>query len=202
MTWSTFLSTFGLIFVAELGDKTQLAVMTQTCKFRKPWPVLTGSSLALIMVTAIGTTGGRFLGAVIPTHIIRYLAASAFIVMGALIWRETLAAPEADDCDALENADCGLREQGWDWKAFGASFSLLFIAELGDKTQLAVLSLASKTSSPWIVFGGGAVALTAVTALGVVGGQQLCQWVPQQLLLRISAAAFAIMGILLAVGTL
>ena len=54
MNWSSLLSTFGLIFIAELGDKTQLAVVTQTCKFRSPWAVFAGGSLALTAVTAVG----------------------------------------------------------------------------------------------------------------------------------------------------
>ena len=62
MNWSSLLSAFGLIFVAELGDKTQLAVMTQTCKFRRPWPVFFGASLALTAVTALGAVGGWRVG--------------------------------------------------------------------------------------------------------------------------------------------
>ncbi|NMC02705.1 MAG: TMEM165/GDT1 family protein, partial [Chloroflexi bacterium] len=76
------------------------------------------------------------------------------------------------------------------------------LAELGDKTQLAVLGLASKRPSPWLVFIGGSLALTAVTALGVVGGQQLSRWIPQQRLLQLSAVAFVGMGVLMGLGVL
>ncbi len=199
MDWSAFFSAFGLIFVAELGDKTQLAVMTQTCKFRRPWPVFLGGSLALTAVTALGAAGGQLVGTFIPAVVVRYIAAIAFVVMGALIWRETVKS-KADDADcAPEEVVCVENSHGWDWKAFGTTLSLLFFAELGDKTQLAVLGMASK-QSPWLVFAGGALALTAVTALGVVGGQQLSKWIPERLLLRISAAAFVVMGVLMGVG--
>ena len=57
--------TFGLIFVAELGDKTQLAVVTQTCKYRRPWPVFAGASLALALVTLLGALGGQLLARLI-----------------------------------------------------------------------------------------------------------------------------------------
>lgn len=201
MDLSAFLSTFGLIFVAELGDKTQLAVMSQTCKFRSPWPVFLGGSLALTAVTAIGAAGGRVLNAVIPAEVIRYLAASAFVVMGVLIWREA-SKPKDETCALEEGAECLDQKRSWDWKAFGSTFSLLFLAELGDKTQLAVLGLASKQPSVWLIFGGGALALTAVTALGVLGGQQLCKWIPEQLLLKISAGAFVGMGLLMGSGIL
>ncbi len=200
MEWSTLLSTFGLIFIAELGDKTQLAVMTQTCKFRSPWAVFMGGSLALTGVTALGAAGGKLLSNAIPAEVIRYGAAVAFMVMGLLIWRETTKAQKEDDCQA--DLTCTQTERRWDWRAFGSTFSLLFLAELGDKTQLAVLGLSSKQALPWLIFIGGSLALIAVTALGVIGGQQLCRWIPQQLLLRISAGAFVIMGILMGLGIL
>jgi len=199
LNWSTLLSTFGLVFIAELGDKTQLAVMTQTCKYRRPWAVFVGASLALTLVTALGVLGGRVIGALIPTDVICYFAAGAFIIMGVLIWREAQKR-EVDVC-GCPNPNESLSKQAWDWKAFGSTFSLLFLAELGDKTQLAVLSLASQEAlGP--VFVGGALALTAVTALGAVGGQQLCRWIPERLLLRISAVAFVLMGALMALGIL
>jgi Ca2+/H+ antiporter, TMEM165/GDT1 family len=200
MNWSALLSTFGLVFIAELGDKTQLAVMTQTCKFRRPWPVFFGGSLALTAVTALGAIGGRVVGEFIPADVIRLIAAVAFVVMGALIWREASKSQDAE-CDIdVECAD----EAGHtkvNWQAFGTTFTLLFFAELGDKTQLAVLGLSSKQAA-LTVFAGGALALTAVTALGVVGGQQLTRWIPEKLLLKISAAAFVVMGVLMGLGIL
>jgi putative Ca2+/H+ antiporter (TMEM165/GDT1 family) len=65
-----------------------------------------------------------------------------------------------------------------DWGTLLSTFGLVFVAELGDKTQLAVLSLAGRHSTPWIVFAGGTLALTLVTALGVVGGEGLCRIIP------------------------
>ncbi len=203
MNWSALLSTFGLVFIAELGDKTQLAVMTQTCKFRRPWPVFFGGSLALTAVTALGAAGGRALSEFVPADVIRTIAAVAFVVMGALIWRE--ASKSGGDADDACELVCELEEdhaRKWNWQAFGSTFTLLFLAELGDKTQLAVLGLSSKQSAPWVVFAGGALALTVVTGLGVVGGEQLCRWIPEKLLLKISAGAFVVMGILMGLGVL
>ena len=202
MDWSVLFSTFGLVFIAELGDKTQLAVMTQTCKFRSPWPVFIGGSLALTAVTALGVLAGHLLGAFIPAQVIAYVAAAGFLVMGILIWRE--AARQSAEDAALCGCDLedGVGASRWNWRAFGATLALLFVAELGDKTQLAVLGLTGKQGMPWLVFIGGSLALTAVTALGVLGGQQLCRLIPERTLLRISAGAFVIMGGLMGMGVI
>jgi Ca2+/H+ antiporter, TMEM165/GDT1 family len=202
MNWDTLLSTFGLVFVAELGDKTQLAVVTQVCKHRRPWAVFGGASLALILVTALGAVGGQLLRQFVPQHILPIIAGAAFLVMGLLIGIEAYKTTRNEAlCKDCENtpAEC---EPGtaWPWRAFGATFALLFIAELGDKTQLAVLGLSGKAQMPQEVFIGGALALTSVTALGVLGGEGLCKLVPERTLLWISAIAFVILGILMILG--
>ena len=205
MDWNALLSALGLVFVAELGDKTQLAVVTQTCKFRRPWAVFFGASVALTAVTLIGALGGRVLGEFIPASALRTIAAIAFVLMGLLVAREAARSAAGEGsalaCEGLDPAGEGTTTRP-DWRAFGATFALLFVAELGDKTQLAVLSLSSQNSATWSVFAGGALALTLVTGLGVVGGQGLCRLVPERLLLAVSAAAFLIMGVLMLAGWL
>jgi len=208
MDWNILLSTFGLVFVAELGDKTQLAVVTQTCKYRRPWAVFLGAALALTTATALGAAGGRLLSQFLPRSLLQAAAALAFILMGALVARAALRAYACPTTPmAYAHAPDTVPEAGppatpWDWKAFASTFGLLFVAELGDKTQLAVLSLASQRGSPTAVFLGGALALTAVTALGVVGGEGLCRLIPERLLLWLSAAAFVAIGVLLILGVL
>ena len=90
MDWRLFASTFGVLFLAELGDKTQLAVLTLTCKEHKPLPIFLGASLALALVTLLGVVGGEALARAIPSHVLRKLAAGAFVIMGALMWLEVL----------------------------------------------------------------------------------------------------------------
>ncbi|MFO7948430.1 MAG: TMEM165/GDT1 family protein [Armatimonadota bacterium] len=79
------LSTFVLIFLAELGDKTQIAAVCQAAEFQRPWMVLIGASVALIVVSAIGVGVGHCCGQFLPTDIIRYIAGGLFIVMGVLL---------------------------------------------------------------------------------------------------------------------
>ena len=206
MDWGALFSAFGLIFVAELGDKTQLAVITQTCKFRRPLSIFLGASLGLVLVTLIGALAGQLLARVIPPALLRGLAAGAFLVMGLLIGREALLRRGEGEACAVAALACDPAPKGlralWDWRAFGSTLGLLFVAEMGDKTQLAVLSMAGRSVSPWMVFTGAALALTAVTALGVVGGQGLCRIIPERTLLIISAVAFVAMGALMALGLL
>ncbi len=208
MDWNALLSTFGLVFLAELGDKTQLAVVTQTCKYRCPLPVFLGASIALTAVTALGVVGGQALGYLIPQTTIRAIAALGFVVMGGLMWREAgrmkhHAVEREGECGCESvSPSAGARQKVWNWQAFGATLTLLFLAELGDKTQLAVVGLTCKHSMPVAVFAGGALALAGVTALGVIGGQQLCKLLPERVLLKISAVAFAAMGALMGLGVL
>lgn len=210
MDWQTVLTTFGLVFVAELGDKTQLAVLTQTCKYRRPWAVFLGASLALTAVTAVGAAGGRVVGQLIPAPLLQTVAALAFIAMGVLVARE---ATQLEGGELAQEAVCACPDDLGDespavwasvpgWKAFGSTLALLFVAEMGDKTQLAVLSLAGKQTNPWPVFFGGGLALSVVTGLGVIGGEGLCRIIPQRMVLWVSASAFVVIGVLIGLGVL
>lgn len=84
--WGVFASTFVMIFLAELGDKTQLAAMTQAAKTARPLTVLVAASLALAVVTLIGVVVGGALGKLMPEALIKKLAAVVFVAFGALMW--------------------------------------------------------------------------------------------------------------------
>ncbi len=86
MDWKVLTSTFALLFVAELGDKTQLAVINMTCKHQKPWAVFLGATLALGAVTLIGVLGGQAVTRVVPAAILQKASAALFVVLGLLMW--------------------------------------------------------------------------------------------------------------------
>ena len=86
MDWKVLASTFGLLFLAELGDKTQLAVISMTCKTGKPWMVFVGAALALIVVTLIGAFAGQLIAQVVPVQVLNKVAAALFVVMGVAMW--------------------------------------------------------------------------------------------------------------------
>ncbi|MBA2527600.1 MAG: TMEM165/GDT1 family protein [Pyrinomonadaceae bacterium] len=85
MDWRVFVTTFGVIFLAEMGDKTQLAAMTMAAQSKRPWSVFIGSALALTAVSAIGVVVGSVVGNYLPLIWIKRAAAVAFIVIGVLI---------------------------------------------------------------------------------------------------------------------
>jgi Ca2+/H+ antiporter, TMEM165/GDT1 family len=89
-----------------------------------------------------------------------------------------------------------------DWKIFGTAFLTLFLAELGDKTQLAVITMTSSTESKLSVLLGASLALIVVTIIGVAVGGVLSQYVPTEWLQRIVASAFIVIGILMLLGKL
>jgi len=89
-----------------------------------------------------------------------------------------------------------------DWKIMGTAFLTLFLAELGDKTQLAVITMSANTESKIAVFIGASLALVLVSLLGVLVGGILSQWIPVEWLQRIVAVAFISIGILMLIGWL
>lgn len=85
MDFRVLLTTFGIIFLAEMGDKTQLAAMTMSAQTKKPWAVFIGSSLALTAVSALGVVVGSVIGEYVPLEWVKRGAAVAFIIIGILM---------------------------------------------------------------------------------------------------------------------
>ena len=85
MDLRVLLTTFGIIFLAEMGDKTQLAAMTMAADSKKPWAVFLGASLALVAVSGLGVLVGSVLGSYVPLEWVKRVAAVAFIVIGVLM---------------------------------------------------------------------------------------------------------------------
>jgi putative Ca2+/H+ antiporter (TMEM165/GDT1 family) len=85
MDWRVLFTTFGIIFLAEMGDKTQLAAMTMAAEKKRPWEVFLGASLALAAVSAVGIIVGTTLGQYLPIEWIKRVAGAAFVIIGLLI---------------------------------------------------------------------------------------------------------------------
>jgi putative Ca2+/H+ antiporter (TMEM165/GDT1 family) len=88
MDWRVFLTTFGMIFLAEMGDKTQIAAMTMAAQSKRPWTVFIGSAVALTAVSGIGVLVGSVIGNYVPLIWVKRAAAVAFIIIGILLLLE------------------------------------------------------------------------------------------------------------------
>jgi putative Ca2+/H+ antiporter (TMEM165/GDT1 family) len=177
---------FAVIFVAELGDKSQLMAMTFATRF-KPWPVLIGITIATAVVHAISVGVGYGLGATLPTGWISLVAAIAFLAFGA--W--TLRGDKLTD-DEKSKAE---RSTGSAVLAVSGAF---FLAELGDKTMLATITLATQYGwfGTWL---GSTVGMVAADALAILVGRWLGKRLPEKAIKYGAAALFAIFGIWLLV---
>jgi Ca2+/H+ antiporter, TMEM165/GDT1 family len=175
---------FGVIFVAELGDKSQLMAMTFATRFR-PWPVLIGISVATTVVHAVSVGIGYGLGAALPTDWISLVAGLAFLAFGAWTLRG----------DALTDEERGKAERTTR-SAVVAVSAAFFLAELGDKTMLATITLATQHgwAGTWV---GSTVGMVAADALAILVGRLLGKRLPEQAIKYGAAALFAVFGLLL-----
>jgi putative Ca2+/H+ antiporter (TMEM165/GDT1 family) len=177
---------FGVIFVAELGDKSQLMALTFATRYRTA-TVLVGISIATAVVHLVSVGLGYGLGAALPTAWITLVAALAFLVFGA--W--TLRGDSLTESDKAK-AGRGGRSAIW---AVGGAF---FLAELGDKTMLATITLATQHGwfGTWV---GSTVGMVAADALAILVGRWLGHSLPDKAIRYGAAALFGVFGVWLLV---
>jgi putative Ca2+/H+ antiporter (TMEM165/GDT1 family) len=174
------LTSFGLILIAELGDKTQLAVISLSSK-RKSKTVFIGALLAFAFVDGVSALAGGAIATLIPAFWIGLGAGIAFIIFAVY----TLFLEKAEKPDVEQRP-----------LALASSFSLVALMELGDKTQLAVVSLSAEYDAPVMVFIGVMLAFAVLTTLGVVLGAAISRWVPLKYVRIGSGLLFIVFGIL------
>lgn len=179
-----FLVSFGVIFVAELGDKSQLMALAFASRYR-PWPIVIGITLATGVVHAVSVLVGGLMGAAMPTEAINLVAGVAFL--GFAVW--TLRGDKLDDEEAAR-ADRTTRSVVL---AVAVAF---FLAELGDKTMLATITLATREGllGTWI---GSTLGMVAADALAIGVGAMLGRRLPERTIRIGAAASFVLFGILL-----
>ncbi|RFS86126.1 UPF0016 domain-containing protein [Actinomadura spongiicola] len=187
---SAFLISLAVIFVAELGDKSQLMAMTFATRFRV-LPVLAGITAATAIVHLASVAVGAALGAALPTGPITIAAGLAFL--GFAAW--TLRGDELDDTERAK----ARRATGSAILAVGAAF---FLAELGDKTMLATVTLAADHGGLVALTGvwaGSTLGMVAADALAIGVGHLLGRNLPERIIKYGAAAGFAAFGALLLV---
>lgn len=181
-----FLLSFGIIFVAELGDKSQLMALAFAARYR-PLPILLGITAATALVHAFSVVAGTMLGSALPTRTISIVAGIAFL--GFAAW--TIRGDRLDDAEAARAS----RSAGSAVAAAAVAFSL---AELGDKTMLATITLAT-TEGPLGTWVGSTLGMVAADALAILVGAQLGRRLPERTIKIGAAASFVVFGVILLV---
>jgi putative Ca2+/H+ antiporter (TMEM165/GDT1 family) len=193
---------FALLFLMEIGDKTQLAVLSLTAKTRRVFLVFIAAALALVGVTFLGVAVGTFIAEVVPLVWVRWVSALAFIALGLyLLWGSFRGeAQERKEEEEIEERSRAFSYATPPARVFLGAFGLLFLAEMGDKSQLSVLSLTVRSGSPVEVFLGSSLALAAVTLVGALAGGALARIVPEVWVTRGAALVFIAIGVLTLAG--
>ena len=184
-----FLLSFGVIFVAEMGDKSQLMALTFATRYR-PLPVLVGITVATAIVHAASVLAGALLAGTLPTRAITLMAGLAFL--GFAAW--TLRGDTLDDDEAAK----ARRQVTSVVVAVGTAF---FLAELGDKTMLATVTLATQEGA-WGTWAGSTVGMVAADALAILVGRQIGAHLSERTIRIATAVTFAVFGVLLLVEAL
>jgi putative Ca2+/H+ antiporter (TMEM165/GDT1 family) len=183
MDLTPFFAAFVLIFLAELGDKTMITVITLSSKHPRKL-VFAASLTALALVSLIGVIIGQVLFDYVPKDIITITAGVLFLVFGIA----TIVLPEKEE--VVKDKKVGR------WGAFGSIFVLMAIMEMGDKTQLSIIALSAEYGTPLIVLIGAILAFAVVTLMGVLLGAEIGRRVPERYIKLGSAVIFILFGII------
>jgi putative Ca2+/H+ antiporter (TMEM165/GDT1 family) len=180
-----FIST-GIVALAEIGDKTQLLAFILATKFRKPLPISLGILLATIVNHAFAGAIGVWLTARIAPETMRWILGISFIVMA--LW--TLIP------DKFEEKDATLAKFG----VFGATLIAFFLAEMGDKTQIATVALSARFQAYYAVVAGTTCGMMIANVPAVLLGDRIAGRIPARVVHTVAAAIFGALGVATLLG--
>ena len=175
--------TFGVIFVAELPDKTALASLMLGARYRASY-VFCGIAAAFALHVALALAAGSLL-ALLPHRWVQGVVGVLFLAGAVLLWRHH----DEDGKQAVKQP----REAGF-WKVAGSGFMLILVAEFGDLTQIMTANLAARYGDPLSVGVGAVLALWSVAALGILGGWALMRRVPLHLIAKVAAVVMLVLA--------
>lgn len=177
-----FLISTGLVALGEMGDKTQLLAMLLAARFKRPVPIILGVLVATLVNHAlagvVGDTVARWMG----PDLLRWVIGGSFLAMA--VWM--LIPDEADEVEG------GTGRFG----VFGTTVIAFFLAEMGDKTQIATVALAARFTDLWAVVAGTTFGMMLANVPAVFFGDRVSRLVPMRVVHAISAAIFALLGVL------
>ena len=177
-----FLVSTGIVALAEMGDKTQLLSLLLAARFRRPIPIILGILVATLLNHAFAGAVGNWVTSFFGGGVLRWVLGLSFLAMAA--W--TLIPDKLDDVDAKPGRH----------GVFVATVLAFFLAEMGDKTQVATIALAAKYSAFYMVVAGTTLGMMIANVPAVLLGGKIIQMVSLKLVHAIAAVIFAVLGVL------
>lgn len=181
-----FLISTGIVALAEIGDKTQVLSFLLAAKFRKPWPIIAGILVATLANHALAGAVGNWITTLVGPEALRWILGLSFLAMA--VW---VLIP-----DRLDAEDARLVRLG----VFGTTLIAFFVAEMGDKTQVATVALAAQYQAVAAVVIGTTLGMMIANVPAVLLGKRIAHRMPVTLVHRIAAAIFALLGIATLLG--
>ncbi|HTH78891.1 MAG TPA: TMEM165/GDT1 family protein [Ramlibacter sp.] len=177
-----FLVSAGIVALAEMGDKTQLLSLVLAARFRRPWPIALGILVATVINHTLAGAAGAWLTTLLGPQLLRWILAASFI--GMAVWM--LIPDKLDEEGSSKPPRFG---------AFGTTVITFFLAEMGDKTQIATVMLAARFSNWALVVAGTTVGMLIADLPAVWFGDKVTKLVPIRVVHIVSALIFAGLGL-------
>lgn len=183
-----FLISTGIVALAEMGDKTQLLSLVLAAKFRKPWPIILGILIATLLNHALAGVLGAWLTSVLGPHALRWILGLGFLAMA--VWM--LIPDQLDEDDA--------KVQSSRFGVFATTLIAFFMAEMGDKTQVATVALAAQYQALMAVVAGTTLGMMIANVPAVLIGDKLAHKLPLKWIHGVAATIFAVLGLIVLLG--
>jgi putative Ca2+/H+ antiporter (TMEM165/GDT1 family) len=208
--WVTFFITYGILFIGELGDKTQLIVFNLALEYKKFYKVGIGVTIGFAILVTIGVFFGTVITRFVPIFLISIISGIVFIIIGVLEARNlkklylehkkrnnVLTEEDQNDKNLENGKETSQKFAKIKNNPYLAGFLYIFIMELGDKTQILTITLSSIYAFPIEVWLGSFLALISVAWIGILFGAFIARKVPKFYLKLISTTIFIFVGILI-----
>ncbi len=173
----------GVVALAEIGDKTQLLAFILAARFKKPVPIIAGILCATLINHGMAGALGAWITSVLSPDMMRWILGGSFI--GMAIWTMIPDKIEEEETQAAKHLG-----------VFGATFITFFLAEMGDKTQIATIALAAHYAAPVTVIAGTTLGMLIADVPAVLVANRFSEKIPMKLVHGIAAGIFAVMGVL------
>ena len=177
----------GVVALAEIGDKTQLLAFILAARFKKPVPIILGILLATIVNHGLAGALGAWITAAVSPEVLRWVLGLSFV--GMALW--TLVPDKIEEEETRIAGKFGV---------FGATLVTFFLAEMGDKTQIATVAMAAHYATPLLVVIGTTLGMLIADVPAVFIGDKLANRIPMKLVHSIAAAIFALLGVATLLG--